>query len=77
VEVHGDFARVCVDGACQRRPVRSATLPLAPGSHRVEAELRTSGRRVVEELTLAPGEVRTLRIEGDPASLVTPSGGAP
>ena len=77
VEVHGDFARVCVDGACQRRPVRNATLPLAPGSHRVEAELRTSGRRVVEELTLAPGEVRTLRIEGDPASLVTPSGGAP
>jgi serine/threonine protein kinase len=63
VRVEGDFAWFTIDGQRQRKPVKGLSLPLAPGRHTVEAELRTSGeviRRVVE---LRGGETTSLQIE--------------
>ncbi|MFM2248913.1 MAG: hypothetical protein RL071_4988, partial [Pseudomonadota bacterium] len=63
VRVEGDFAWFTIDGQRQRKPVRALSLPLPPGRHTVEAELRTSGEVIRKVVELQGGETTTVQIE--------------
>ncbi|MBL8614642.1 MAG: serine/threonine protein kinase [Deltaproteobacteria bacterium] len=63
VRVEGDFAWFTIDGQRQRKPVRALSLPLTPGRHTVEAELRTSGEVIRKVVELRGGETTSLQIE--------------